>query len=97
MEGAGVTSGFDVECLLVARRLGLDIREIPVSWKHMASRRVRPVREAWRGTRDLFRIVAARQAGLSPPARTESSAWLRRLDVYRDRKPTAAETWVAPK
>ena len=96
-EGAGVTSGFDVECLLVARRLGMDIHEVPVSWKHMASRRVRPAREAWRGTRDLFRIVAARQAGLYPPARTDSSAWLRRLDVNRDRKATAAETWVAPK
>jgi dolichyl-phosphate beta-glucosyltransferase len=97
VEGAGVTSGFDVECLLVARRLGMDIREIPVSWKHMASRRVRPVREAWRGTRDLLRIVAARRSGRYPPARTDSSAWLKRLDVNRDRKPTAAETWFAPK
>ena len=97
VEGAGVTSGFDVECLLVARRLGQEIREIPVSWKHMASRRVRPVREAWRGTRDLFRIVAALRAGRYPPARTDSSAWLRRLDVNRDRKPPAAQTWFAPK
>jgi glycosyltransferase involved in cell wall biosynthesis len=97
LEGAGVTSGFDVECLLVARRLGMDIREIPVSWKHMASRRVRPVREAWRGTLDLFRIVAARQAGRYPPARSETSAWLSRLDVNRDRNSAAAETWASPK
>jgi len=97
LKGAGVTSGFDVECLLVARRLGMDIRETPVSWKHMASRRVRPATEAWRGARDLFRIVAARRAGLYPSARTESSAWLRRLDVNRDRNPSAAETWAARK
>jgi len=96
-EGAGVTSGFDVECLLVAQRLGMDIRETPVSWKHMASRRVRPATEAWRGIRDLYRIVAARRAGLYPAARTESSAWLRRLDVNRDTNPSAAETWAAPK
>ena len=97
LEGASVTSGFDVECLLVARRLGMDIREVPVSWKHMASRRVRPATEAWRGTRDLYRIVAARQAGLYPPARTDSSAWLSRLDVNRDRNPTVVETWAGPK
>ena len=95
--GAGVTSGFDVECLLVARRLGMEIREIPVPWKHMASRRVRPATEAWRGTRDLYRIVAARRAGLYPSARTASSAWLRHLDVKRERKSAAAETWAAPK
>ena len=97
VEGAGVTSGFDVECLLVARRLGMDIREIPVSWKHMESRRVRPAREAWRGTRDLYRIVAARRAGLYPSARTTSSAWLRRLDVKREKNSDAAETWATPK
>ena len=95
--GAGVTSGFDVECLLVAQRFGMDIREIPVSWKHMASCRVSPVTEAWRGTRDLGRIAAARRAGLYPFTRVGSSAWLRRLDVNRDRNSAAVETWAAPK
>ncbi len=95
--GAGVTSGFDVECLLVARRLGMDVREIPVSWKHMASARVRPVTEAMRGVRDLVGIAAARRRNLYPPAHSSSSAWVRRLDVKREKKASAAETWVAPK
>ncbi|MCL7961527.1 MAG: glycosyltransferase [marine benthic group bacterium] len=82
---AGVTSGFDVECLLVARRLGMDIREIPVSWKHMASARVRPAREAIRGVRDLLGIAAARRKNLYPPARPSSSARVRRLDVNREK------------
>jgi hypothetical protein len=97
IEGAGVTSGFDVECLLVARRLGMDVREIPVSWKHMASERVRPATEARRGVRDLLRIVEARRKGLYPPARRSSSARVRRLAVNPDRKPPAAESWLAPK
>ncbi|MGW8283884.1 MAG: glycosyltransferase [Gemmatimonadota bacterium] len=95
--GAGVTSGFDVECLLLARRLGFDIREIPVSWKHMASNRVRPVVEAWRGMRDLGRIAAARRAGLYPFSRAGASAWLRRLEMKRERNSAVAETWAAPK
>jgi glycosyltransferase involved in cell wall biosynthesis len=97
LKGAGVTSGFDVECLFVARRLGIDVREIPVSWKHMASKRVRPAREAWRGVRDLLAIVAARRAGRYPPAGSPSSAWVRRLDVNCEGNSAAAETWAAPK
>ncbi|MEJ2546218.1 MAG: glycosyltransferase [Gemmatimonadota bacterium] len=94
---AGVTSGFDVECLLVARQLGMDVREIPVSWKHMASDRVRPVTEAVRGVRDLAGIAAARRKNLYPPLHSSSSAWVRRLDVNREKKASAIETWVAPK
>jgi len=97
IEGAGVTSGFDVECLLVARRLGVDVREIPVSWKHMASDRVRPATEAWRGVRDLLRIVAARRNGLYPLPRKSSSDWVRNLAVKPERNSSAAETWAAPK
>jgi glycosyltransferase involved in cell wall biosynthesis len=97
IEGAGVTSGFDVECLVVALRLGLDIREIPVSWKHMASRRVRPATEARRGVRDLLRIVEARRKGLYPPGRRSPSARVRRLAVNPDGNSPAAETWMAPK
>jgi glycosyltransferase involved in cell wall biosynthesis len=94
---AGVTSGFDAECLLVARRLGMDVREIPVSWKHMASDRVRPLTEGARGVRDLARIAAARRRNLYPPARSSSSAWVRRLDVKREQNASAMETWAAPK
>ena len=86
----GVTSGFDAECLLVARRLGMDVREIPVSWKHMASARVRPATEAMRGVRDLIGIATARHRGLYPPVRSSSSLWLRRLDVQEGKNSPAA-------
>ncbi len=91
-ETAGVTSGFDVECLLVARRLGMDVREIPVSWKHMATGRVRPVREALRGTADLLRIMSARRSGLYPAARSSRFQRLRRLDEDPGGHRTSPET-----
>jgi dolichyl-phosphate beta-glucosyltransferase len=63
LEGPSVTSGFDVEFLFVAQRLGLCIREVPVRWNYQQTRRVNLVRDARRGLRDLFSILAARAAG----------------------------------
>ena len=40
--------GFDVEALVVARRLGLRTDEVPVPWRNDPRSRVRPVRDAWR-------------------------------------------------
>ena len=60
INGPSVTSGFDVEFLFVAQRLGYTIREVPVHWNYQQSRRVNLFRDAFRGLRDLFAIVAAR-------------------------------------
>lgn len=60
INGPSVTSGFDVEFLFIAQRLGYCVREIPVRWSYQQSRRVNLFRDAFRGLRDLFMIIIAR-------------------------------------
>ncbi len=57
--GYNVNSGFDLEFLFVARRLGYRIDEIPVRWKYSQGGRVRFFKEAFRGLSDILRIVTA--------------------------------------
>jgi dolichyl-phosphate beta-glucosyltransferase len=66
IRGPSVTSGFDVEFLFVARRLGYQIREVPVAWSYQESRRVNLTRDAWRGVKDLTSIVWADWRGQYP-------------------------------
>ncbi len=47
---------FDVEFLFLARRRGLNIREIPVHWENDVNSRVDLVQDSLRMFRDLFRI-----------------------------------------
>lgn len=56
VKGAAVTSGFDVEMLFVARKLGYRVKEVPVAWDYHHSRRVNLLRDSLRGVRDLLRI-----------------------------------------
>jgi dolichyl-phosphate beta-glucosyltransferase len=67
IRGPSVTSGFDVEFLFVAHRLGYQILEVPVAWSYQSTRRVNLTRDAWRGLRDLVRIVDAARQGQYPP------------------------------
>jgi dolichyl-phosphate beta-glucosyltransferase len=60
IHGPSVTSGFDVEFLVVGQGLGCHIREVPVQWNYQQTRRVNLSRDARRGLRDLFDILAAR-------------------------------------
>jgi dolichyl-phosphate beta-glucosyltransferase len=60
VDGPSVTSGFDVEFLLVGQRMGYRIREVPVRWSYQQTRRVNLVRDARRGLKDLFSILTAR-------------------------------------
>jgi hypothetical protein len=57
IQGPSVTSGFYVEFLFVANRLGHRISEVPVQWNYQETRRVRLVKDAVRGMRDLLRIA----------------------------------------
>ncbi len=66
IRGPSVTSGFDVEFLFVARRLGYAITEVPVTWDYQATRRVNLARDAWRGVQDLVRIRLAAWRGEYP-------------------------------
>lgn len=66
LNGPSVTSGFDVEFLFVAQRLGYRVGEVPVRWNYQQSRRVNLFRDAFRGLRDLVAIVSARLKGRYP-------------------------------
>jgi len=49
---------FDVEVLLMARRRGYSIAEVPVNWVHQPGSKVRLTRDSLRMAADLFRIRA---------------------------------------
>lgn len=59
IKGATVSSGFDVEVLFVARKLGYRVKEVPVEWDYQRTRRVNLLRDSVRGLRDLLCIRLA--------------------------------------
>jgi len=56
IHGSSVTAGFDVELLFIAARKGYKIKEVPVTWLYVETRRVSPLRDSVEGLFDLFRI-----------------------------------------
>lgn len=56
VEGSHVTAGFDIELLFIAKKMGFKIREVPVVWRYVETRRVNPVRDSWEGLLDLLKI-----------------------------------------
>lgn len=59
VRGARVSSGFDVEMLFIARKLGYRIKEVPVEWDYRRTRRVNLFKDSARGLRDLIQIRLA--------------------------------------
>ena len=55
---------YDVEVLLLAQRLGLEIREIPIRWRDDGDSRLDLVRGNLRNIRDIFRIRLEARAAL---------------------------------
>jgi hypothetical protein len=49
-------SGFDVEVLFLARRLGYRIAEIPVYWEHAPGSKVQPLQDSFRMFGDVLRV-----------------------------------------
>ena len=73
--GATVTAGFDAELLFVARRLGARIKEVPVNWHYVGTRRVHPIRESWRGLKSLLMVRRGQLRGdYDRPAPTTSES-----------------------
>jgi dolichyl-phosphate beta-glucosyltransferase len=48
--------GFDVEVLYLARRLGYDVRIVPLHWEHKANSRVAPLRDTLLMLSDVARV-----------------------------------------
>ena len=51
-----VTAGFDIEVLFLAKTLGYKIKEVPVEWHYVETRRVNPLTDSWQGLLDIFFI-----------------------------------------
>ena len=56
VRGSMVTAGFDIELLYVAKSLGFAIKEVPVQWHYVDTRRVSPLKDSWQGLVDILRI-----------------------------------------
>lgn len=56
VKGASVSAGFDLELLFIAKEMGFKIKEVPVFWHHKTTKRVNPIKDSWRGFKDLVKI-----------------------------------------
>jgi len=56
VEKQAFTGAFDVELLFIAQKRGYKIAEVPVSWRHVKTNRVNPVRDSVRMFLDVLRI-----------------------------------------
>ncbi len=54
--GSNVAAGFDVELLYLAEKLEYKIKEVPVRWLYVETRRVNPIFDSLEGLRGLFKI-----------------------------------------
>lgn len=57
---------YDVELLLLARRWGYELRELPVRWHHVEASRVAPLRHSSQMLRDILRLAWWRVRGALP-------------------------------
>ena len=51
-----MVSAFDVELLVMAKKRGYRIKEIPVIWRHVSTRRVSPFKDAYRMFKQVVQI-----------------------------------------
>lgn len=56
VSGSMVTAGFDIEVLYLAKILRFTIKEVPVEWHYVETRRVNPIKDSWQGFLDIVRI-----------------------------------------
>jgi dolichyl-phosphate beta-glucosyltransferase len=67
---------FDVELLVIAKRRGFRIAEVPVNWTHQAGSKISLTRDSLHMAADLFRIRAHWLAGHYDWARASADAML---------------------
>ena len=56
ISGSSVTAGFDIELLYLAKKNNFKIKEVPVDWLYVESRRVNPIKDSIYGVLDLLKI-----------------------------------------
>lgn len=56
VSGSMVTAGFDIEVIFLAKKRGYKIKEVPVEWHYVETRRVSPIKDSWQGLVDILRI-----------------------------------------
>ena len=56
LQNPSVTAAADVEILVVARKLGYRVVEVPLEWNHCEDTKIRPVGDSLQGIRDLLKI-----------------------------------------
>jgi dolichyl-phosphate beta-glucosyltransferase len=56
IKGGMVASGFDLEMLFVAKKMGYKIKEVPVQWHYVGTKRVNAIKDSWRGIRDMINL-----------------------------------------
>ncbi|HUD44635.1 MAG TPA: glycosyltransferase [Patescibacteria group bacterium] len=56
VSGSAVTSGFDVELLYLSQSSGYKVKEVPVNWLHVETRRVNIIKDSIMGVVDLLTI-----------------------------------------
>lgn len=54
VKGATVTAGFDVEMLFVAKKNKYKLKEVPVEWHYVGTKRVNAIKESYRALRDML-------------------------------------------
>ena len=56
IKGTAITFGADIELLYIAKNHGYKIKEVPINWLHVETRRVNPLRDSITGVLDLVTI-----------------------------------------
>lgn len=56
IERSSVTAGFDIELLYIAESMKYKIKEVPIQWLYVETRRVNPIKDSIEGLLDLLRI-----------------------------------------
>ena len=63
ISGSNVTAGFDVELLYLGQKMGYTIKEVPVQWRYVETRRVSPLKDSIQGVMSLLAIRWSRTRG----------------------------------
>ena len=67
IHGSSVSSGFDVELLYIASKMGYKVKEVPVIWLYVETRRVSPIKDSIDGVLGLLKIKSNALSGIYNP------------------------------